>query len=115
MNGKGSQYRPVNQKLWDESYERIFGRRTNQSLHSEGVGHTRQTGEPHAPAPNDKTETPKPAVEQAAHSGDSHGEDLHRRDMGQHWGREEDIDLCSQWHGENHASSDGTESGIPRL
>lgn len=25
-NGKGDTYRSVNQKLWDENYERIFGK-----------------------------------------------------------------------------------------
>lgn len=27
QNGKGDTYRPVNQKAWDENYERIFGKK----------------------------------------------------------------------------------------
>lgn len=98
MAGKGDSHRPVDRKLFEENYERIFN-----------------NGEKHAPAPNDKTEAPEPSDEQAAHNGDSHSEDVYNRDLGQHWGREENHAVWAERHGQDHPGSDGTERGIHRL
>lgn len=104
--GKGDTYRPVDQKVYGENFDRIF-----RSTGEKNRDLFKKLGETHATTPN---ETPKPAVEQAAHNGDPHSEDLQRSLLDRHGGREENPALWAEWHGEDHARSDGSQSDIHR-
>lgn len=119
MNGKGDTPRPlsISAEEWERNWNQAFN-----------------NGETHAPATNEEPvpiccvcgggkygcycvatdfqQTPEPSVEQAAHGGDSHSEDLHRLDMDGRWGRGEDHPVRPQRHGQDYVGVDDAQPDI---
>lgn len=47
MAGKGDHYRPVNQKLWEENYDRIFGSKTKNKARTNATDNEKPCSKVH--------------------------------------------------------------------